>query len=120
MRFVKGGEIANVADVFRFFGTAVRNMPGTAAGDYRASRLTSMMRRDAIGVIAQIAPWNYPMLMAAWKIAPAIAAGNAVVIKPSELTPLSLIALGEIFAEVLAAGRRQHCLRQRQGCRPGI
>lgn len=104
LRFVKAGELANVADVFRYFGTAVRNMPAPAAGNYRSSVLTSLVRRDPIGVIAQIAPWNYPLLMAAWKIAPAIAAGNAVVIKPSELTPLSLLALGEIFAEILPAG----------------
>lgn len=104
LRFVKAGELANVADVFRFFGTAVRNMPAPAAGNYRSSVLTSLVRRDPIGVIAQIAPWNYPLLMAAWKIAPAIAAGNAVVIKPSELTPLSLLALSEIFAEVLPPG----------------
>jgi aminobutyraldehyde dehydrogenase len=104
LRFVVGGEIGNVADVFRFFGTAVRNMPGTAGGDYRAAGLMSVMQRDAIGVVAQIAPWNYPLLMAAWKIAPAIAAGNAVVIKPSEFTPLSLIAMGQIFSEVLPPG----------------
>ena len=104
LRFVKAGELANVADVFRYFGTAVRNMPAPAAGNYRSATRTSLVRRDPIGVIAQIAPWNYPLLMAAWKIAPAIAAGNAVVIKPSELTPLSLLALSEIFADILPAG----------------
>jgi aminobutyraldehyde dehydrogenase len=104
LRFARAGEMSNVADVFRYFGTAVRNMPGPAAGEYRGRGRTSLVRRDPIGVIAQIAPWNYPLLMAAWKIAPAIAAGNAVVIKPSELTPLSLIALAEIFAEILPAG----------------
>ncbi|WP_417307493.1 aminobutyraldehyde dehydrogenase [Devosia sp.] len=104
LRYVVGAELVNVADVFRFFGTAARNMPATAAGNFRSRARTSMMRRDPIGVIAQIAPWNYPLLMAAWKIAPAIAAGNAVVIKPSENTPLSLIALAQIFAEVLPPG----------------
>ncbi|MGV8830406.1 MAG: aminobutyraldehyde dehydrogenase [Devosia sp.] len=104
LRFVKGGELGNVADVFRFYATAVRNMPAPAAGNYRSPALTSMVRRDPVGVVAQIAPWNYPLLMAAWKIAPAIAAGNAVVIKPSELTPLSLLELAKIFAEVLPPG----------------
>lgn len=104
LRFARAGELANVADVFRFFGTAVRNMPATSGGEYRGQGRTSLIRRDPIGVVAQIAPWNYPLLMAAWKIAPAIAAGNAVVIKPSELTPLSLLALAEIFAEILPAG----------------
>jgi aminobutyraldehyde dehydrogenase len=104
LRFVEAGELANVADVFRFYATAVRNMPGVAGGHYRSASLTSEMRRDPIGVVAQIAPWNYPLLMAAWKIAPAIAAGNTVVIKPSEHTPLSLLALAEIFADCLPAG----------------
>ena len=103
-RYVQAGELANVADVFRFFGTAVRNVPGTAANGYRSSRHTSMMRRDPLGVIASIAPWNYPLLMAAWKIAPAIAAGNTVVIKPSENTPLSLLLLASILAEFLSPG----------------
>lgn len=103
-RYVKAGELANVADVFRFFGTAVRNMPATAANGYRSAKHTSLMRRDAIGVIASIAPWNYPLLMAAWKIAPAVAAGNAVVIKPSENTPLSLLLLASILGEFLPEG----------------
>ncbi|KKB78257.1 gamma-aminobutyraldehyde dehydrogenase [Devosia soli] len=104
LRYARTGEIANVVDVFRFFATAARNVPAPAAGNYRSSTRTSIVRRDPIGVIAQIAPWNYPLLMAAWKIAPAIAAGNTVVIKPSELTPLSLLALAGIFAEVLPPG----------------
>jgi aminobutyraldehyde dehydrogenase len=103
-RYVKFGELANVADVFRFYGSAVRNMPATASGHYRSAKVESVMRRDPIGVIAQIAPWNYPLLMAAWKIAPAIAAGNTVVIKPSEHTPLSLLALAAIFGECLPEG----------------
>ena len=104
LRYVQGGELANVADVFRFYAAAVRTMPGPAAGHYRSPSLASAVRRAPVGVVAQIAPWNYPLLMAAWKIAPAIAAGNAVVIKPSEHTPLSLLALAEIFAEHLPAG----------------
>lgn len=104
LRYVRGGEIGNVVDVFRFFATAVRNMPAPAAGNYRSAKRMSLVRRDPIGVVAQIAPWNYPLLMAAWKIAPAIAAGNTAVVKPSELTPLSLLALGDVIAEVLPPG----------------
>lgn len=103
-RYVKAGELANVADVFRFYAAAVRNMPGIVANGYRSNRHTSMLRRDPLGVIASIAPWNYPLLMAAWKIAPAIAAGNAVVIKPSENTPLSLLLLASILGEFLPPG----------------
>lgn len=103
-RYVTGGEIPNVVDVFRFYATAVRNMQAPAPGTYRSSSRLSIARRDPVGAVAQIAPWNYPLLMAAWKIAPAIAAGNTVVIKPSENTPLSLIALGAILSEVLPAG----------------
>lgn len=103
-RYVKAGELANVADVFRFFGTAVRNVPGTAANGFRSSRHTSLLRRDPLGVIASIAPWNYPLLMAAWKLAPAVAAGNTVVIKPSENTPLSLLLLASILGEFLPPG----------------
>ncbi|WP_210495291.1 gamma-aminobutyraldehyde dehydrogenase [Microvirga antarctica] len=103
-RYVLGGEVPNVVDVFRFFAGAARTMPGAPAGEYRNSRHTSMLRRDPVGVVASIAPWNYPLLMASWKIAPAIAAGNTVVIKPSEHTPLSLLKLAEIFADVLPPG----------------
>jgi len=103
-RYVLGGEIPNVVDVFRFFAGAARTMPGVPAGEYRNGLHTSMLRRDPVGVIASIAPWNYPLLMAAWKVAPAIAAGNTVVIKPSEHTPLTLLKLAEIFAEILPPG----------------
>lgn len=103
-RYVKAGELANVADVFRYFGTAARNVPGTPANGFRSSRHMSILRRDPLGVIASIAPWNYPLLMAAWKIAPAVAAGNTVVIKPSENTPLSLLLLASILAEFLPEG----------------
>ena len=103
-RYVEAGELMNVADVFRFFATAVRNVPGIAANGYRSAAMTSVLRRDPIGVVASIAPWNYPLLMAAWKIAPAIAAGNTVVIKPSENTPLSLLRLAPILAESLPDG----------------
>ncbi|QFU17519.1 gamma-aminobutyraldehyde dehydrogenase [Microvirga thermotolerans] len=103
-RYVLGGEVPNVVDVFRFFAGAARTMPGVPAGEYRNGRNTSMLRRDPVGVVASIAPWNYPLLMASWKIAPAIAAGNTVVIKPSEHTPLTLLKLAEILAEILPPG----------------
>ena len=85
-------DIAAAADVFRYFAGAVRCQQGQLAGEYLPGH-TSMLRRDAIGVVASIAPWNYPLMMAAWKIAPALAAGNTLVFKPSEHTPLSILAL---------------------------
>ena len=100
---VLGDEIPAVADVFRFFAGAVRNMHGAVAGEYLAGH-TSMIRRDPVGVIASIAPWNYPLMMAAWKLAPALAAGNTVVIKPSEQTPLSTLHLALLLAELLPPG----------------
>jgi aminobutyraldehyde dehydrogenase len=78
-------------------------MTGTVTNEYLTGH-TSMIRRDPIGVVGSIAPWNYPLMMAAWKIAPAIAAGNAIVLKPSEQTPLTTLKLGEIFNEVLPPG----------------
>lgn len=96
-------EIPAIADVFRFFAGAARTMSGMAAGEYLSGH-TSMIRRDAIGVVASIAPWNYPLLMAAWKICPAIAAGNTIVLKPSEQTPLSTLKLAELMAEIFPPG----------------
>ena len=96
-------EIPAVADVFRFFAGAVRNMTGSLAGEYLAGH-TSMIRRDPLGVVASIAPWNYPLMMAAWKLGPALAAGNTVVLKPSELTPLTTLKLAELIAEIFPAG----------------
>lgn len=96
-------ELPAVADVFRFFAGACRCLNGTAAGEYLPGH-TSMIRRDAIGVIASIAPWNYPLMMAAWKIAPALAAGNTVVLKPSELTPLTALRLAELAQPLLPSG----------------
>ena len=96
-------EIPAVADVFRFFAGAVRNMTGSLAGEYLAGH-TSMIRRDPLGVIASIAPWNYPLMMAAWKLGPALAAGNTVVLKPSEMTPLTTLKLSELIAEIFPAG----------------
>jgi aminobutyraldehyde dehydrogenase len=96
-------EIPAIADVFRFFAGAVRNMTGSLAGEYLAGH-TSMIRRDPLGVVASIAPWNYPLMMAAWKLGPALAAGNTVVIKPSEQTPLTTLKLAELLAEIFPAG----------------
>ncbi|HTZ69318.1 MAG TPA: gamma-aminobutyraldehyde dehydrogenase [Acetobacteraceae bacterium] len=100
---MRGDEIPAIIDVFRFFAGAARTMPGLVAGEYSAG-FTSMLRRDPVGVIGSIAPWNYPLMMAAWKLAPALAGGNTVVIKPSENTPLSLIALSHHIAEIFPPG----------------
>jgi aminobutyraldehyde dehydrogenase len=96
-------EIPAIADVFRFFAGAARTQHGLIAGEYQAG-YTSMIRRDPVGVVASIAPWNYPLMMAAWKLAPALAAGNTVVLKPSEQTPLSTLKLAELLAELFPAG----------------
>ncbi|GGD17958.1 gamma-aminobutyraldehyde dehydrogenase [Franconibacter daqui] len=96
-------EIPAVVDVFRFFAGAARCLSGLAAGEYLSGH-TSMIRRDPVGVVASIAPWNYPLMMAAWKLAPALAAGNCVVIKPSEITPLTALKLGELAKEILPPG----------------
>ncbi len=96
-------EMAVCADLFRFFAGASRVMDGLAATEYLAGH-TSIIRRDPIGVVASIAPWNYPLYMASWKLGPALATGNTVVLKPSARTPLSALAFGEILAEVLPPG----------------
>ena len=91
-------EIPVIADNFRFFAGGARVLEGRAAGEYMRG-YTSFVRREPIGVAGLIAPWNYPLFMAAWKIGPALAAGNCVVIKPSEWTPLTLLRLAELAAE---------------------
>ena len=96
-------EIPAIVDCFRFFAGAARCVPGVAANEYLAGH-TSMIRRDPVGVVASIAPWNYPLMMAAWKMAPALAAGNTVVLKPSEQTPLSTLRLAQLAAEILPKG----------------
>ena len=96
-------EIPAVVDCLRFFAGAVRCRQGAAAGEYLPGH-TSMLRRDPIGVVASIVPWNYPLLMLAWKVAPAIAAGNTMVLKPSEHTPLSAIKFAGLAAEHLPSG----------------
>jgi aminobutyraldehyde dehydrogenase len=99
----RNDEIPAIADVYRFFAGAIRTMSGSLSGEYLAGH-TSMIRRDPLGVVASIAPWNYPLMMAAWKLGPAIAMGNTVVLKPSENTPLTTLRLGELFANILPPG----------------
>ena len=91
-------EIPPMVDQIRFFAGAARVLEGRAAGEYMQG-FTSIIRREPVGVIGQVTPWNYPMMMAVWKFAPAIAAGNAVVLKPSDTTPVSTIRMAEIIAE---------------------
>ncbi len=100
---VLNDEIPAIVDCYRFFAGAVRSMPGQVAGEYLPGH-TSMIRRDPIGIVASIAPWNYPLMMMAWKLAPAIAGGNTVVFKPSEQTPLTALKLSRILADVLPEG----------------
>jgi betaine-aldehyde dehydrogenase len=96
-------EIPPMVDQIRFFAGAARVLEGRSAGEYMAGH-TSWIRREPIGVIGQVTPWNYPMMMAVWKIAPAIAAGNAVVIKPSDTTPETTLLLAEVASEFLPPG----------------
>ncbi|GGY12681.1 aminobutyraldehyde dehydrogenase [Streptomyces anandii] len=96
-------ELPAVVDVLRYFAGAARNLPGTAAAEYTPGR-TSVLRREPVGVCAQITPWNYPLMMAVWKVAPALAAGNTVVLKPSDTTPSSAALLARLAAEHLPAG----------------
>ena len=96
-------EIGVCADLFRFFAGAARVMDGLAANEFVAGH-TSIIRRDPIGVVASIAPWNYPLYMASWKLGPALATGNTVVLKPSARTPLSALAFAEILSGILPAG----------------
>ena len=96
-------EIPPMADQIRFFAGAARILEGKSAGEYLEG-YTSFIRREPVGVIGQVTPWNYPMMMAVWKFAPAIAAGNTVVIKPSDTTPVTTVMLAEIAAEFLPEG----------------
>ena len=100
---VLNDELPAIVDCYRFFAGAVRTMPGAIAGEYLAG-FTSMVRRDPIGIVASIAPWNYPLMMMAWKLAPAIAGGNTVVFKPSEQTPLTALKLAKVLADILPEG----------------
>src|SRR6202451_1881239 len=96
-------EIPQLIDPVRFFAGCARILEGRSAGEYMTGH-TSMIRREPVGVCAQVTPWNYPMVMAVWKFAPALAAGNTVVLKPSDTTPVSTLLLAEIAAEFLPPG----------------
>ena len=96
-------EIPPMVDQIRFFAGAARVLEGRAAGEYM-SGFTSFIRREPVGVCAAVTPWNYPMMMAVWKWAPAIAAGNTVVLKPSDTTPVTTLMLAELLSEHLPAG----------------
>ena len=100
---VRNDEIPAIVDCYRFFAGAIRNQHSTIAGEYLPG-FTSMIRRDAVGVIGSIAPWNYPLMMMAWKLAPAIAGGNTVVFKPSEQTPLTALKMATLLAGILPEG----------------
>ena len=96
-------EVPPMIDQIRFFAGAARNLEGKSAGEYMRG-MTSFIRREPIGVCAQVTPWNYPMMMAVWKWAPAIAAGNTVVLKPSDTTPASTVFMAELMSEFLPNG----------------
>ena len=96
-------EIPPMCDQIRFFAGAARNLEGRATGEYMRG-FTSSIRREPIGVIGSVAPWNYPMMMAVWKFAPALAAGNTIVLKPSDTTPASSVYMAELFASILPPG----------------
>jgi betaine-aldehyde dehydrogenase len=100
---VKSDEVPVMVDNLRFFAGAARVLEGRAAGEYMEG-YTSFTRREPVGVIGQVTPWNYPLMMAIWKFAPAIAAGNTVVLKPAETTPMTTLRLAELTAEILPRG----------------
>jgi betaine-aldehyde dehydrogenase len=99
----RADEVPPLADELRFFAGAARLLEGRSAGEYLRGH-TSLIRREPVGVCAQVTPWNYPMMMAVWKFAPALAAGNTVVLKPSDTTPVSTLLLAELAAEFLPPG----------------
>lgn len=96
-------EVPPMLDQIRFFAGAARNLEGKSAGEYMRG-MTSFIRREPIGICGQVTPWNYPMMMAVWKWAPAIAAGNTVVLKPSDTTPASTVFMAEVMSEFLPDG----------------
>jgi betaine-aldehyde dehydrogenase len=103
IHLTRSEEIPPMVDQIRFFATAARHLEGKSAGEYM-NNMTSFIRREPIGVCAQVTPWNYPMMMAVWKFGPALAAGDTVVLKPSDTTPASTTLLAEIAAEFFPAG----------------
>jgi betaine-aldehyde dehydrogenase len=103
LQAVKDDEITFMVDNLRYFAGAARNLEGKAAGEY-VEGLTSIIRREPVGVVGQIAPWNYPLMMAVWKIGPALATGNTVVLKPAETTPVTTLKLAELAADLFPKG----------------
>ena len=103
VRYIASEEVDQGVDQLRFFAGAARLLEGKSAGEYLEGH-TSSIRREPIGVVGQVTPWNYPFAMAIWKIAPALAAGNTIVLKPSDTTPRSTVLLAEIAGEILPAG----------------
>ncbi|MDE3206403.1 MAG: gamma-aminobutyraldehyde dehydrogenase [Acidobacteriota bacterium] len=103
LALTRSEEIPPMLDQIRFFAGAARVLEGRSAGEYMPGH-TSWIRREPIGVVAQVTPWNYPMMMAVWKIAPALAAGNAVVLKPADTTPVTTVMLAEIAADIFPPG----------------
>jgi betaine-aldehyde dehydrogenase len=103
LALTRSEEIPPMLDQIRFFAGAARVLEGRSAGEYMAGH-TSWIRREPVGVVAQVTPWNYPMMMAVWKIAPALAAGNTVVLKPSDTTPVTTTMLAEVAGEIFPPG----------------
>jgi betaine-aldehyde dehydrogenase len=103
IELTRSEELPPMVDQIRFFAGAARLLEGRSAGEYM-SGFTSYVRREPVGVVGQVTPWNYPMMMAIWKLAPAIAAGNTVVLKPSDTTPVTTVLLAEIAADILPPG----------------
>ncbi|HQV21087.1 MAG TPA: aldehyde dehydrogenase family protein, partial [Gordonia sp. (in: high G+C Gram-positive bacteria)] len=101
--FVKSEEVLVSADQLRFFAGAARLLEGKSAGEYMEG-FTSYIRREPIGIVGQVTPWNYPFMMAIWKIGPALAAGNTIVLKPSDTTPESTIVLARISQGIIPDG----------------
>src|SRR5579885_1257803 len=103
IKLAHDSDLPFAIDCLRFFAGAARTLEGKAAGEY-VPGYASVIRREPLGVVGQLAPWNYPLMMAIWKVGPALAAGNTVVLKPSELTPLTSLRLAELAAAVLPPG----------------